>query len=177
MNKHMNEADWKKFAEKLSSEGKPFINGRAHDAHSQSRFETTNPAVEEVTGAFVDCDSNDVSRAVSAAKVAFDDGRWSRLSPNARKAILMKFANLVEGATDELSISDCLDVGKPISAARFEVGIAAGFIRYYAELIDKVYTGQSVATCENSSELQVRRPRGVCSGHHSLEFSCNQCSP
>ena len=161
MNEQMRGVDWRQFAEKLSSGGKPFINGAVCDAHSQVKFETINPAVEEVTGAFVDCDQDDVSRAVGAAKAAFDDGRWSRLSPNARKAILAKFADLIEEAADELSISDCLDVGKPISAARFEVGIAAGFIRYYAELIDKVYTGQSVATCENSSELQVRRPRGV----------------
>jgi gamma-glutamyl-gamma-aminobutyraldehyde dehydrogenase len=58
-------------------------------------------------------------------------------------------------------MADCLDMGKPISAARFEAGIAAAFVRYYAEALDKTVAGQSPPAGPGTLELQLRVPRGV----------------
>ena len=42
-----------------------------------------------------------------------------------------------------------------------EAHIAASMCRYFGELADKLYTGQTVSTDPGSIEMHVRRPRGV----------------
>jgi betaine-aldehyde dehydrogenase len=72
--------------------------------------------------------------AISAARKAFDDGRWSRLPARARAAILMKVADLIEANVERFALIETLESGKPISQARGEIGGAADLWRYAAAL-------------------------------------------
>jgi acyl-CoA reductase-like NAD-dependent aldehyde dehydrogenase len=60
------------------------------------------------------CDTPDVDAAVAAARAAFERGDWADQAPAERKRMLLRFAELVEQATQELALLETLDVGKPI---------------------------------------------------------------
>ena len=57
----------------------------------------------------------DAARAVSAARVAFDEGPWPRMSPEERGAHLHRLADLIEQHTDELVATETTDMGKPVT--------------------------------------------------------------
>jgi 4-(gamma-glutamylamino)butanal dehydrogenase len=103
----------------------------------------------------------DVARATAAARVAFEDGRWSRQSPAARKTVLHRLADLIEAHAGELAVLGTRDNGTEISMAiRAEPGSAAATFRYYAEAIDKVY-GEIAPTEGTILALIHREPVGV----------------
>ena len=105
--------------------------------------------------------AEDVDRAVAAARHSFDDRRWSDRSPADRKRILLRFAEGIRAATDELALLESLDVGKPIrDTLGVDVPSAAKTIQWYAETIDKMY-GEVGPTGPDALSLVTREPLGV----------------
>jgi acyl-CoA reductase-like NAD-dependent aldehyde dehydrogenase len=72
--------------------------------------------------------------AIAAARAAFDDGRWSRLAAKDRAAVLLRVADLIEGAVERFALIETLESGKPISQSRGEIAGAADLWRYAAAL-------------------------------------------
>ena len=120
-----------------------------------------NPATGKVLAEVAACDAADVDFAVAKAKEAFDDGRWRLLSPAERKAVLLKFAKLMERNRHELAVLESLDSGKPVRECQtVDVADTIHTIRWHAELIDKIYDSTApVAT--STLALVVREPIGV----------------
>ena len=115
-------------------DGKPkrmLIDGKWLEAASGKTFETLNPSTGEVLASVAEGDSEDIDRAVAAARRAFE-GPWSRFKPFERQALLLKLADLVEANFDELAALDTLDMGAPISRTRGSRLRAVGMLRYYA---------------------------------------------
>jgi 4-(gamma-glutamylamino)butanal dehydrogenase len=105
--------------------------------------------------------ADDVARACASARTAFEDGRWSRLAPAARKAALHRLADLIDAHALELAVLGVRDNGTEISMAlKAEPGSAAGTFRYYAEAIDKHY-GEIAPTPPYVLGLIHREPVGV----------------
>jgi gamma-glutamyl-gamma-aminobutyraldehyde dehydrogenase len=103
----------------------------------------------------------DVDRAVASARAAYEDGRWSRMAPAARKAVLHRLADLIEANALDLAVLGVRDNGTDIGMAlKAEPGSAAGTFRYYAEALDKVY-GEIAPTADNVLALVHREPVGV----------------
>ena len=65
-----------------------FIDGAFRPAASSERFSTEDPATGQILTKVAAGDAPDIDLAVSSARKAFDDGRWSRRSPAERKAVL-----------------------------------------------------------------------------------------
>jgi phenylacetaldehyde dehydrogenase len=63
---------------------KMFINGQWTDAASGKTFETPNPATGETLAHVAEGGAEDITRAVKAARAAFQDGPWSRMTPSDR---------------------------------------------------------------------------------------------
>ena len=61
------------------------IDGQKIDASDGAVMANTSPIDGQALGALARGTSEDVDRAVAAARRAFDDGRWSGLAPAARK--------------------------------------------------------------------------------------------
>jgi len=138
-----------------------FIDGRFTDAASGETFETENPATGEVITAISAGGQEDVDRAVSAARRAFDDGRWSRMAPVDRKVVLLRLADRIEANTEELATLDALEAGKPITDARdVDLPETVKTFRWYAEAIDKVFDAVA-PTGPDALGLIVREPIGV----------------
>jgi gamma-glutamyl-gamma-aminobutyraldehyde dehydrogenase len=138
-----------------------FIDGDFCDAASGKRFVTLNPATGTTLAEVTSCDKADVDRAVGAARRAFEDGRWSRQSPEQRKETLLRFAQLLEEDAEEIARLDALDAGKPITDCRtIDVPETVKCFRWYAEAADKLFS--SVApTGPGHLGLIVREPVGV----------------
>lgn len=104
---------------------------------------------------------DDAKAAVSVARRAFDDGRWSGLAPAERKKILLKWADLIEKNAVELAVLGVRNNGTEISMAlKAEPMSAAGTIRYFAEAIDKLY-GEIAPTAPGTLGLIHREAVGV----------------
>ena len=103
----------------------------------------------------------DMNRAISSARAAFEDGRWSRTAPAHRKKVLHKLADLIERDALALTVLGVRDNGTEINMAyKAEALSAAATFRYYAELVDKVY-GEIAPTADNVLGLVHRAPVGV----------------
>jgi gamma-glutamyl-gamma-aminobutyraldehyde dehydrogenase len=141
-----------------------FIDGKFVDALDGATFESLAPATGQVIAKVAACGDADVDRAVAAARAAFEGGSWSRLSPTERKAVLLKFADLIEANSAELATTEAIDGGKPITDCRdFDLPDVLKTIRWYAEAADKVF-GKTSPTDDNHIGLIVREPVGVVGG-------------
>ena len=138
-----------------------FIDGRFVDAASGETFATENPANGEVIAHVQAGGSEDIDRAVAAARRSFEDGRWSRLAPADRKKVLLRFAALIEANTEELATLDSLEGGKPITDTR-EVDLpeTVKTFTWYAEAADKLFDAVA-PTGPDALGLIVREPVGV----------------
>lgn len=103
----------------------------------------------------------DADAAIAAARAAFEDGRWSRLAPAGRKAVLLKWAALIEAEALDLAVLGVRENGTEIGMAlKAEPLSAAATIRYYAEAADKLY-GEIAPTAPDVLGLVHREPVGV----------------
>jgi 4-guanidinobutyraldehyde dehydrogenase/NAD-dependent aldehyde dehydrogenase len=102
-----------------------------------------------------------VDAAVHAARAAFDKGDWAQASPQHRKQVLFRFADLLAAHTEELALLETLDMGKPIRfSLSVDVPSAVKCLRWYAEAIDKLY--DQVAPTERDVLATItREPIGV----------------
>lgn len=153
--------DWKARAAAMDFRTGAFIDGRFTDALSGKTFDSINPATGEVLARVAECDSADVDLAVAAGRRAFEDGRWSRMAPGDRKAVLLKLADLIRANLHEMALLDSLDMGKLVTdAATVDAPGSAHFFQWYAEAIDKLY--DEVAPTGPGDLALVRRvPLGV----------------
>src|SRR5436305_9684095 len=72
------------------------IGGKWQDSASGKTFETVNPATGEVICQVAEGDKADIDLAVKAARKAFEEGPWPRLSASERGRLLNKLADLIE---------------------------------------------------------------------------------
>jgi gamma-glutamyl-gamma-aminobutyraldehyde dehydrogenase len=152
---------WHAAAAELQIDGRAFIEGQRVDALAGERFQVRSPIDGRVLGEAARCRSEDVDVAVASARRAFNDGRWSRMSPAARKRVLQRFADGIMAAKDELALLETLDMGKPIRYSRsVDVPATARCIQWYAEAIDKVYD-EIAPTAHNALATITREPMGV----------------
>jgi gamma-glutamyl-gamma-aminobutyraldehyde dehydrogenase len=93
--------------------------------------------------------------------VAFEDGRWARLAPAARKKVLHAIADRIEAEALSLAVLGVRDNGTELAMAlKAEPGSAVGTFRYYAEALDKV-AGEVAATAPDVLGLVQHAPVGV----------------
>ncbi|MGH1415414.1 MAG: aldehyde dehydrogenase family protein [Pelagimonas sp.] len=106
---------------------------------------------------------SETEKAIAAARTAFDDGRWSRLSGKSRAAVLTKVADLIEAKQDQLAHIETLESGKPISQARGECGGAADLWRFAASLARTVQGDSHNTLGPDILATVLKEPIGVVS--------------
>ena len=154
----------KSIASKLNFEGRAFIDGKYVDAIDGQKFENINPATGKTLCSVAKCNYKDVDLAVKASRKAFESGIWSRTSPEFRKDILLKFAELLRQHGEDNSVLECVDTGKLIGDCIDEVANDAPMhFQWYGELIDKVF-GKVAPTDPSITSLIVKEPIGVVAG-------------
>jgi aldehyde dehydrogenase (NAD+)/gamma-glutamyl-gamma-aminobutyraldehyde dehydrogenase len=155
---------YKKIASNLIFEGRAFINGKYVDAIDGEKFETINPATDEILCSVAKCNNKDVDLAVKVSRKVFESGAWSRSTPEHRKEVLIKFAKLLSEQGEENSVLESVDTGKLIADCINEVANDAPMhFQWYGELIDKVF-GKVGSTDPSITSLIVKEPIGVIAG-------------
>ena len=118
---------------------KLLINNEWVESVSGKRFETINPATEEVICDVAEADKDDVDKAVAAAKTAFYGSQWREMSARKRGELLYKLADLIENNKEELARLETLDNGKPIAESlNMDLPFVIETYRYYAGWADKI---------------------------------------
>ncbi|CDX53624.1 gamma-Glu-gamma-aminobutyraldehyde dehydrogenase, NAD(P)H-dependent [Mesorhizobium plurifarium] len=145
----------------LKLPSRPFIAGDYRQTVGGRTFKSVNPATGEVLAEIAACGPSDVDAAVAAAKAAFDSGVWSQKHPSERKAVLVRFAQLINENLQELAVLESLDSGKPITdCLTVDVPFTAATIAWHAEAQDKLFS-RVAPTDNNALGLIVREPLGV----------------
>ena len=118
---------------------KVLIDGRWVAARSGESFDVFNPATGQLIARAAACMKADVDAAVAAARKAFDQGPWPRMSPSERGRIIWKIGDLILENLEELAQLESLDNGKPIVVARAaDVPLAADLFHYMAGWATKI---------------------------------------
>jgi aldehyde dehydrogenase (NAD+) len=141
--------------------GRLLIDGQWVDG--SKKFDTVNPATEEVLASVVEASAADVDRAVAAARKAFEDrkGAWRKMSAGERGRLIWRLADLVEKNLEELAELETLDNGKPIFESRYvDIPMVVDVLRYYAGWATKIH-GETVNSFENAFTYTLREPVGV----------------
>jgi phenylacetaldehyde dehydrogenase len=146
---------------------KLFINGQWVDAASGKSFETPNPATGRPLASVAEGDAEDIDRAVRAARTAFDDGPWGRITPSERGRIIWRIGDLILQHAEELAQLESLDNGKPYAVALgADVPLAADMFHYMAGWATKI-EGNSINISvpympgANFHSYTLREPVGV----------------
>src|SRR5262245_57253246 len=141
--------------------GKLLIGGEWRDAVSGETFPTVNPADGSVLTRIAKAGAEDVDLAVRAARRAFEEGQWPKMSATERGRLLYKLGDLLLARLDEVAQLETLDVGKPITESKkIEIPMVAEILQYYAGWANKV-GGQTLPPRGNFFTYTVREPVGV----------------
>jgi acyl-CoA reductase-like NAD-dependent aldehyde dehydrogenase len=153
--------DWHAAAAALQPDGRMVIGGKRCAAAGGETFDCVSPIDGRTLTQVARGRAADVDAAVASARQAFADGRWAHKAPTARKKILLRFAEKILAARDELALLETLDMGKPIQySLAVDVPATARCIGWYAEAVDKVYD-EIAPTGPNALALITREPMGV----------------
>ena len=100
----------------------------------------------------------------ASAREAFEKGEWRKLAPAKRKAVLLRWADLIEQHWEELAMLESLDTGKPIACTMDDDGgdvhSSIRTLRWTAECIDKLY-GETTPHEQDTLGIVSREPVGV----------------
>src|ERR1700720_1586255 len=143
------------------------ISGKWSPAESGKLFDVFNPADASVIARVPDSDKEDINRAVSAARHAFESGPWGRLTSSERGKLVWRIGDLILENADELAELESLDNGKPRAVARVaDVPLSADMFHYMAGWATKI-EGNTIpisvpyAPGANFHAFTLREPVGV----------------
>lgn len=121
-----------------------------------------NPASEEILAEALDAGAAEVDAAVSAAREAFVDGRWSRKTPGERAAVLLKLAALLESNAPALARMESDNTGKPMKlAGDGDIPFAVDNMRYFAGMARHLEACAASEYSAGCTSLLRREPVGV----------------
>jgi acyl-CoA reductase-like NAD-dependent aldehyde dehydrogenase len=139
------------------------IDGESSDAADGRTFETIDPGTGQPITQVAQAGSEDVDRAVKAARRAFEEGPWHTAPAAERGRLMYRLADLVEANADELAELEALDNGKPVKLARFvDVSQTVAWLRHFAGWAERI-RGEVIPVRQPDMHVYTRKePVGVC---------------
>ena len=138
-----------------------FIDGRWVEGSGSTMLEVVAPHTEDVLLTYAEATTDDVDKAVAAARRAFDEGPWPRLSPQERGAQLRKVAELLQARLPELAEAWTGQVGAVIGFTKYASAQSPGLFNFYAGLCD-TYPFVDERTRSHGGKVRVvAEPAGV----------------
>jgi aldehyde dehydrogenase (NAD+) len=112
-----------------------FIGGRWVKPSSGDTLNVISPVTEESVMHFAAAAPGDVDAAVAAAREAFDNGPWPRMSAAERGQKLIELAAILRSRLPDIAQAWTTQVGAPISFTRYVAGQSPDLFEYYGKLI------------------------------------------
>jgi betaine-aldehyde dehydrogenase len=138
----------------------PFVDGEPRPG-AGGEAPIHNPATGEQIGTVTRASSDDAAVSVEVARRRFDEGVWRSASVRRRRDVLRTIADLVRRDLERLASLESANAGKPITAARGEIGAVATTFDFYAGAVDKFH-GQTIPGNADGTLMTFREPIGVC---------------
>lgn len=112
-----------------------YVDGAWQLAAAEETITVVNPTTEQPLGRVPSGSAQDVDRAVTAARHAFDTGAWGQSSADERAAAMDRLADQIEKRADAFTTLVCQEIGQPLEFSRVNSVLApVAFLRYYAQL-------------------------------------------
>ena len=137
------------------------IGGEPTEAADGRTFDVIEPATGSPMATVAQAGPSDAARAVDVARHAFDTGAWRRTSATARGRVLAEAARIVRERLEDLATLEARNGGKPIAAARGEIGLVANVFEYWAGAANKIF-GETIPVQDPGLDVTIREPVGVC---------------
>lgn len=140
-----------------------FIDGAFVPAASGETLDVIDPATGQVFASAAAGASEDIDRAVRAARRAIDSGPWRTMPPAHRARLMIRLADLIEAQGERIALTETLDNGMPFMMAKFAAVMGASEqLRYNAGWATKL-TGETVTPSAPGEwhAFTVREPVGV----------------
>lgn len=115
-----------------------FIDGAWTEGSASQVMTSENPATGQGWATFACASSEDVDRAIAAAKRVLDDPEWRDMTQTQRGKLLYRLAELVAENAARLGELETTDSGKLLAETSAQTGYVADYYRYFAGLADKV---------------------------------------
>ncbi|HEX2404364.1 MAG TPA: aldehyde dehydrogenase family protein [Acidimicrobiia bacterium] len=138
----------------------PFVDGE-QSAGAAGEVAIHDPASGSEIATVSRASSEDVDKAVRGARQRFDEGVWRKATVRRRRDVLRGIADLIRRDQERLAALESANAGKPIVAARGEIGAVATTFDFYAGAVDKFH-GQTIPGNADGTLMTFREPVGVC---------------
>jgi betaine-aldehyde dehydrogenase len=139
-----------------------YIGGEWVRPNTSDHFEVLNCATEQVVARVAKADSTDMARAIRAARAAFDDGPWPRMTPLERASYLEKIAARLEAANDQFARIWAIETGIVYKVAKPRIGLfISGAFRQYAAMATTFPFTQEHRSVTGNTGYRVHEPVGV----------------
>ncbi|MBB6627543.1 aldehyde dehydrogenase [Nocardioides sp. KIGAM211] len=128
---------------------------------SGATFESTNPFTGEAWALVPTATTDDVDRAVAAAKTAFETGPWASSTPSRRSALLRKLGDLIVANAEELAQIQVRENGKLMRETGGQAVSMAENCYFFAGVAEHP-KGETLSTSiPHMQGFTVREPIGV----------------
>lgn len=138
-----------------------FIDGQWMKPSSSETIQVISPGTEEVIGSVPTASIEDVDRAVTAARNAFDKGPWPTLAPQERAEVLRRVREKIAQRREDFADLITDEMGSPITQSKaIQVGAPLALLDSYLELVE-TFPFRDIRTAQSGSALVTREPLGV----------------
>ncbi|MBA2550401.1 MAG: NAD-dependent succinate-semialdehyde dehydrogenase [Nocardioidaceae bacterium] len=140
--------------------GQLLIGGQWRDASQNTTFEVEDPSTGATLTRVADAGPADGVAALDAAVAT--QASWAATPPRDRGEILRRAYELIVARTDDLALLMTLEMGKPLTESKAEIGYGAEFFRWFAEEAVRIAGRYSVAPNGATRLLTTKQPVGPC---------------
>jgi acyl-CoA reductase-like NAD-dependent aldehyde dehydrogenase len=137
------------------------LGGERTAAADGATFEVIEPGTGEPMAEVAEAGIEDAKRAVDVAARAFEDGAWRRMSATERGRVLLRASVLLRERLESFAAAESRNAGKPINAARGEIGTVANVLEYWGGAANKIF-GETIPIQDPGLDVTLREPVGVC---------------
>lgn len=136
-----------------------YIDGR--DVPCEREMETVNPYSGKPWAVVPDGAEGDMDAAVAAARRAFDEGPWGKMTATQRGALMRKLADIIARDAEELARIECNDNGKLYREMLGQWRYIPEYFYYFAGMADKLQGDVMPSDRSNFFIYTRREPIGV----------------
>jgi acyl-CoA reductase-like NAD-dependent aldehyde dehydrogenase len=145
----------------IPSQTELFIDGVWRPATSETTHTVLDPSTGKALTEMACGSRADVDAAVAAARTALEGGPWPRMTPNARRTILLRFAAEVRQSKELIGDLLSSDMGAPLLLTEGQTGAAADYLEYFAGWSDKIAGEVLPVNLPGALDYTLRKPVGV----------------
>lgn len=137
------------------------VGGEWVEAGSGKTFESTNPYTGRVWATAPEAGEEDVDRAVRAAREAFEEGPWGRMTATERARLMRRLAGLIADNAEDLATVECVDNGKLLREMSGQLKALPEWYYYFAGAADKLQGATIPSNNPNFFVYTRKEPIGV----------------